>query len=162
MNSVFSLKLWGHYLLLFMTVVFATFLLSACNVSTPSPSTPEPVPTTSAPIKEDKTEATSTLEPFRYQGCEYPATEWVTACQAQGGEFIKQGMLGCYKCTVYYTDTGKSCQDSKECQGSCEHTGEFVDTGATHQTGQCSHDNSGFGCYQLIDNGVAQSAICVD
>ena len=72
------------------------------------------------------------------------------------------GMLGCYQCVVTYTDAGKACQDSSDCQGKCKNTGEFLDANAKTQSGQCASDSSPFGCYQAIEEGVTQPAICVD
>ncbi|WP_227677756.1 hypothetical protein [Psychrobacter frigidicola] len=129
------------------------FWLSACSVS-PSSTPQSPAPT--AAVSDEKS------DPLTYQGCVYPADEIVQACTVKGGEFSKQGMLGCYMCVVSYADVGKACQDSTDCQGVCASTGEFVDSGTTKQTGQCSLDSSPFGCRQLLEKGVAQPAICVD
>jgi hypothetical protein len=100
--------------------------------------------------------------PFSYQACVYPPNEIVQACTAKDGAFLQQGRLGCYQCVVTYTDAGKACQDSTDCQGKCKNTGEFIAADVKTQSGQCASDSSLFGCYQTIEKGVAQPAICVD
>lgn len=134
-----------------MVAVATLFCLSACSVS---PAVSEQ--TDSTIIDKDAVDA------FAYQDCVYPPTDYVQACSAQQGEFLQQGMLGCYSCIISYDDAGKSCQDSADCQGVCESVGEFVASGAVKQTGQCSANSSPFGCRQAIENGVAGSAICID
>ena len=136
------------------------FWLSACSV-TPS-STPVVQPEQSDSSAENDTALNDKNDPFTYQACVYPPNEMVQACTAKGGAFSQQGMLGCYQCAVTYSDALKACQDSSDCQGKCKNTGEFVDTGASNQSGQCASDSSPFGCYQTIEEGVAQPAICVD
>lgn len=82
------------------------------------------------------------------------------SCAVKGGTLQMQGMLGCYGCVIEYADAGKTCRDHSDCQGSC-----YSVSGADFNapaTGQCSVDNSPFGCRQEIVNGKAQSMLCVD
>ncbi len=140
-------------------VMLMLILLSACSVTS-----------SSTLVQQEQTDSATTddaatidkNDPFAYQACVYPPNEVVQACAAKGGAFSQQGMLGCYQCVVSYTDAGKTCQDSSNCQGKCKNTGEFVATSASNQSGQCASDSSPFGCYQMIEEGVAQPAICVD
>ena len=157
-NNASSLKLMVSYIAIFIIAIFTTFWLSACNVSPSATGQPQ------TPVKEmDSTkQPIIPIDPFTYQACVYPPTDMAQACTAQGGVFSQQGRRGCYQCILSYTDAGKACQDSTDCQGKCKKVGEFVDASAKNQSGQCASDSSPFGCYQLIDNGVAQSAICVD
>ena len=145
-----------------MTIIamLMSFWLSACSV-TPS-STPVLQPQQSDSSAENDTAINDKNDPFAYQACVYPPNEMVQACTAKGGAFSQQGMLGCYQCVVTYTDAGKACQDSSDCQGKCKNTGEFLDASTKNQSGQCASDSSPFSCYQTIEEGVTQPAICVD
>ena len=141
-----------------MTIIamLMAFWLSACSVT---PVTPTAPPT---PSSSDSTASVETTDPLTYQACVYPPNELVQACTAKGGAFSQQGRLGCYQCVVTYTDAGKACQDSSDCQGKCKNTGEFLDASTKNQSGQCASDSSPFSCYQTIEEGVTQPAICVD
>ena len=145
-----------------MTIIamLMSFWLSACSV-TPS-STPVLQPEQNHSSAENDTAINDKNDPLAYQACVYPPNELAQACTAKGGAFSQQGMLGCYQCVVSYTDAGKVCQDGSDCQGQCKNTGEFIDSHANNQKGQCASDSSVFGCYQTIEKGVAQPAICVD
>lgn len=137
-----------------MMLVMA-FWLSACSVMSS--------PTLEVqPEQSDSATSNDKDDPLFYQACVYPPNEMVQACRVKGGAFLQQGKLGCYQCVLSYTDAGKVCQDSSDCQGQCKNTGEFIDNGAKNQSGQCASDSSPFGCYQTIEKGVAQPAICVD
>ena len=140
-----------------MTIIamLMAFWLSACSVT--------PVTLTAPlPSSSDSTASVKITDPLTYQACVYPPNEMVQACTAKGGAFSQQGMLGCYQCVVSYTDAGKACQDSSDCKGKCKNTGEFIDASTKNQSGQCASDSSPFGCYQTIEEGVTQPAICVD
>ena len=165
-----SLLLSLNKIAIIITGMLMAFWLSACSVTPPS--TPVVQPEQSASSKENDnsvnnnstndTATTNRNDPFAYQACVYPPNEMVQACTVKGGAFSQQGMLGCYQCVVSYSDAGKACQDSSDCQGKCKNTGEFVEANAKTQSGQCASDSSPFGCYQTIEAGVAQPAICVD
>ena len=165
-----SLLLPFNKIAIIITAMLMAFWLSACSVTPPS--TPVVQPEQSDSSAENDTAKNSTVtngtattnknDPFAYQACVYPPNEMVQACTAKGGAFSQQGMLGCYQCVVTYSDTGKACQDSSDCQGQCKNTGEFVEANTKIQSGQCASDSSPFGCYQTIEAGVAQPAICVD
>ena len=138
-----------------IVAMLMSFWLAACSVTPLSTPAVEPEQTSS-------TVANNESDPLSYQACVYPPDEMVQACTKKGGAFSQQGMLGCYQCVLSYTDAEKTCQDSTDCQGKCKNTGEFIESGAKNQTGQCASDSSPFGCYQTIEKGVAQPAICVD
>ena len=146
------------------------FWLSACSVTPSSTPVVKPEQSDSSAENDNSVNNNATndtalntkTDPFAYQACVYPPNEMVQACTAKGGAFSQQGMLGCYQCVVTYSDAGKDCQDSSDCQGKCKSTGEFIENGAKNQSGQCASDSSPFGCYQTIEEGVAQPAICVD
>jgi len=150
-----SLLLPFNKIAMTIAAMLIAFWLSACSV-TPSSTTAV------QPKQTDDTAMNDKNDPFSYQACVYPPNETVQACTAKGGAFLQQGRLGCYQCVVTYTDAGKACQDSTDCQGKCKNTGEFIAANVKTQSGQCASDSSGFGCYQTIEKGVAQPAICVD
>lgn len=150
-----SLILPFNKIALTIAAMLIAFWLSACSV-TPSSTTAV------QPKQTDGTAMNDKNDPFSYQACVYPPNEIVQACTAKGGAFLQQGRLGCYQCVVTYTDAGKACQDSTDCQGKCKNTGEFIAANVKTQSGQCASDSSLFGCYQTIEKGVAQPAICVD
>ena len=155
-----SLLLPFNKIAMTIVAILMVFWLSACSVTPSSTSVVQP-------DQRDNSVTTNTAtthknDPFSYQACIYPPNEMVRACTAKGGAFSQQGRLGCYQCVVTYTDAGKACQDSTDCQGKCKNTGEFIAANVKTQSGQCASDSSGFGCYQTIEKGVAQPAICVD
>ena len=165
-----SLLLPFKKIAIIITAMLMAFWLSACSVTPPSTPVVQPEQSDSSTendnsVNNNSTNDTATTNknnPFSYQACVYPPNEIIKACTAKGGAFSQQGMLGCYQCVVSYSDAGKACQDSSDCQGKCKNTGEFVDANAKTQSGQCASDSSPFGCYQTIEEGVAQPAICVD
>lgn len=162
MHMITNLSLLLPFNKIAMTIVaiLMVFWLSACSVTPSSTSVVQPDQRDSSVTTNTAT--THKNDPFSYQACVYPPNETVQACTAKGGAFLQQGRLGCYQCVVTYTDAGKACQDSTDCQGKCKNTGEFIDTNPKTQSGQCASDNSPFGCYQTIEKGMAQPAICVD
>ena len=83
------------------------------------------------------------------------------ACAASGREILPSGRLGEELCIHVHPDAGRPCTASTDCVGRCLNTGDFVDAG-TPATGQCAPSDSPFGCWQLVENGVAGDAICVD
>ena len=165
-----SLLLPFNKITMIIIAMLMAFWLSACSVTPSSTPVVKPEQTNSSAENDNSVNNNATndtalntkTDPFAYQACVYPPNEIVQACTAKGGVFSQQGMLGCYQCVVSYTDAGKACQDSADCQGTCKNTGEFVDASASNQSGQCASDSSPFGCYQTIEEGVAQPAICVD
>ena len=170
-----SLVLPFNKIVFIIVTMLMAFWLSACSVTPLSTPVVQPEQSDSntatgnlANNNSEKnnatngTESTVQTDPFAYQTCVYPPNEMVQACTAKGGAFLQQGRLGCYQCVVSYSDAGKTCQDSTDCQGKCKNTAEFIKNGTKNHSGQCASDSSGFGCYQTIEKGVAQPAICVD
>ena len=156
-NNWLASKQSFNGMVLIILAMLMAFWLSACSV-TPATSTAPPTPSSSS----ESTASPETADPLTYQACVYPPNELVQACEVKGGTFLQQGRLGCYQCVLSYSDAGKVCQDGADCQGQCKNMGEFIDSHANNQTGQCASDSSTFGCYQTIEKGVAQPAICVD
>ena len=170
-----SLVLPFNKIVFIIVTMLMAFWLSACSVTPLSTPVVQPEQSDSNKANDNLadnnsennnatngTESTVQTDPFAYQACVYPPNKMVQACMAKGGAFLQQGRLGCYQCVVNYSDAGKACQDSTDCQGKCKNTGEFIESGTKNHSGQCASDSSGFGCYQTIEKGVAQPAICVD
>ena len=106
-----------------------------------------------------------TAPPASYERISF-ADETATAverslCAAAGGDVRQDGRAGWEQCIQTPPDAGKTCSDSSECLDRCMLAGDFADYG-TKTTGQCSQTDSPFGCYQTVENGVAEPALCVD
>ncbi len=99
------------------------------------------------PMKLRKTDASSSINS--------------STCLHNGGVIKNVCMLGTPACIQTYVDAGKSCSDSSECSGECTITDNFVDVG-NETIGFCSVDNDPCGCSQLIVNGKATPALCID
>jgi hypothetical protein len=85
----------------------------------------------------------------------------VYGCLMQGKVVAAVGMFGTPSCIGIYSDGGKICNDSSECQGAC--TSADVIKEGTKTTGFCRRSEiDGFGCFNVITNGVAEHAICQD
>jgi hypothetical protein len=85
----------------------------------------------------------------------------ILACLDNGGIIKSVCMLGMPACVHTHNDAGKECSSSAECQGDCRVEGVFLDSG-TKAIGSCSVDSDPCGCFQLIESGVAEFALCVD
>lgn len=95
--------------------------------------------------------------------CPKITQDMVKQCSQQNGSMQRQGMAGCYTCTITYEDAGKTCSDKSDCLGDCKNYGEPIAMNVPNQTGQCASNNVVFGCYQTIKNGMATNAmICID
>lgn len=84
------------------------------------------------------------------------------ACTAVGGDIVRDGLAGYDRCRQYFSDAGKSCTDSTDCLGRCDvppNTSVDLDQPVT---GQCTANDSPFGCYQSVTDGSAAPPICVD
>lgn len=64
-------------------------------------------------------------------------------------------------CVQIYSDAGKKCNSSSECMGDCRHAGDSMPVG-DKADGICSESNDPCGCFQNVENGVAQLVLCVD
>ena len=83
-------------------------------------------------------------------------------CEAAGGEVRRDGMAGWEHCIQEYADAGAACSDASDCLGRCMIDGEFTAAGQPTDAGRCEANNSPFGCFQTVENGVATAALCVD
>lgn len=136
------------------TSIMSTILvLSACTVTT-----------TQTQNQQSEKQPVMAFDASKYsnqsENCEQVTQEYYQSCVVKGGTLQRQGMLGCYGCVIEYADAGKTCRDHSDCQGSC-YSVNGTDFNAPAM-GQCSANNSPFGCRQEIVNGKAQSMLCVD
>ena len=169
-KTSFTLAPLSNKLTLIGFIMVLLFGLSACTSSLTKADNQNPdssVKITENLEKTPKSTLESTTENAEYSGCYTPSnkppTAMVQQCQKQGGELKSGGLLGCYECVVEYSDAGKICQDSSDCQGSCINTKYYVEEGQSNQTGECSPDSgTTFGCFQVIEKGIAQDLLCVD
>lgn len=106
--------------------------------------------------------ASSTYETISFQNQTATADERAK-CEAAGGVVQPAGMLGWDNCIQTMPDAGKSCTSASDCLDRCMLSleGEYADFGEA-ATGQCSKNDSPFGCYQKVENGIAEPALCVD
>jgi hypothetical protein len=82
------------------------------------------------------------------------------ACAKAGGEVRPVCMRGLPMCVVNFSDAGKACKDGKECMGRC--LGDSSTPMNQPATGKCAATNDPCGCFQLVENGVAQPTLCAD
>lgn len=111
----------------------------------------------SACISQQQTE--SFQESDRYK--ERMNSKEIKHCKKNGGEVQRAGRMGLPHCVITYADAGKACQDSSECTGRCLLVNSNEPVGA-RVTGTCQQNNLRFGCYAVVENGVAGPAVCVD
>jgi hypothetical protein len=84
-------------------------------------------------------------------------------CEAAGGVVGPGGMLGYDQCVQPYADAGKACKDAEDCEGRCLLSADSGDDmGQQTEDGICQADDSLFGCYTAVNDGMAEYAICVD
>jgi hypothetical protein len=83
-----------------------------------------------------------------------------SACQAIGGSYGRDGMLGAFHCVLTYSDAGNPCNDKADCKGSCRAKTD----GAlrANKLGICQTTTSPFGCYATVNDGKVGGMLCVD
>ena len=88
----------------------------------------------------------------------------VEACEAEGGSVERAGMLGLFRCVIPYEDAEALCSDASDCAGRCLSSTDVTDFQAPpgEGVGRCEINDSPFGCYAVIDNGVVGPTLCVD
>ena len=112
-------------------------------------------------VDEPTEDAPKTLEEMRAESLAKIDAE---ACRAGGGEVRMAGMMGLYRCVTPYADAGEVCRDESDCEGRCLGDDAVTDYNAApgEQQGVCEADDSPFGCYAIINDGVADAMLCVD
>ncbi len=89
-----------------------------------------------------------------------PANE--ASCQRAGGQMERVGRSQTLQCVVSYADAGKSCTSGDQCAGDCR-AGQGIDVAPGQPVaGYCQANSNRFGCSTKVENGRAQSTICID
>ena len=106
--------------------------------------------------------AASGHEKIRFEGKRATKAERA-ACEAAGGEVGPGGMLGYDQCVRPYADAGQACKGTEDCEGRCLLSADSDDEmGQPTEDGICQANDSPFGCYSEVNDGMAQYTICVD
>ena len=85
------------------------------------------------------------------------------ACEAQGGDWRREGLLGEYMCVLPYADAGEACTDGDQCDGDCRlEYGPSHKPGTEPVTGVCQANSSPFVCFATVEDGRVETTICVD
>lgn len=85
----------------------------------------------------------------------------IQKCKEDGGVVKNVGLMEIPKCVIPYKDAGKVCKSSSECSASCVVMKSNIPMG-TKISGECQHDNALYGCYVLVEDGVAGPRMCSD
>lgn len=85
----------------------------------------------------------------------------VQKCKEDGGIVKNVGMMETPKCVIPYADAGKSCKSASDCMKSCVTTKSDVQLGAKI-SGECQRDNALYGCYSIVEDGMAGPRMCAD
>jgi hypothetical protein len=105
------------------------------------------------------------LEYERFQ-CEGPKayerfSEARGRCLSEGGNWGPEGMLRHGSCVRKMADGGKPCATKGDCLGKCVYDGPPVPLG-TQVIGKCSVSDRGFGCFELVGDGLYIGRLCAD
>ena len=84
------------------------------------------------------------------------------SCEAEGGNWTRQGRLQSYMCVTSYVDAGKQCTDGDQCQGDCVVEGNSGLQPGASAAGICQVDSNRFGCRTTVDDGKAGATLCID
>lgn len=87
------------------------------------------------------------------------------ACAKAGGELKPVCRMQRPMCLITFSDAGKACSDGAECgSGRCVAAPSDVPPPlpSVPVKGICAATNDPCGCYQRIEDGLAQPTICVD
>lgn len=89
-------------------------------------------------------------------------TDDPAACAKVGGELKPVCRMQMPICLIAFKDAGKSCTDGAQCaSGRCKVEMSAPDAPPA-TSGQCAANNDPCGCFQLMEDGVAQAALCAD
>jgi hypothetical protein len=87
-------------------------------------------------------------------------------CERSGGTMQKTGRAGALSCLIAYKDAGKACKNGSECAGDCRlgpDPADRIKNPNEQVAGICQANNSPFGCYATVENGVIdRPMMCVD
>ena len=94
-------------------------------------------------------------------GAEYSETD-MQACKAAGGVYEQAGKMQWWRCSIQYSDAGKTCSDVSDCEGKCIAEDGDRSPEATNVTGTCQASDNPFGCQAEVEDGRVTSFRCVD
>ncbi len=72
------------------------------------------------------------------------------------------GRMQTVQCVIAYADAGKSCRSGTECAGDCRAVQGLDVRPGQQVAGSCQATSDRFGCSTRVENGRAQSTICID
>ena len=72
------------------------------------------------------------------------------------------GRLQTLQCVIAYADAGKSCRSGADCAGDCRAEQGLDISPGQQAAGFCQATSDQFGCSTRVENGRAQSTICID
>lgn len=120
------------------TIALAMFLLAACAPGTP-------------PMEAQEAQSSASSTPAD-----------AASCQAAGGLMKPVGRRQTLQCVVAYPDAGKSCTSGSQCTGDCRAAPGTEAVPGQAVEGYCQATSDRFGCSTRVENGRAQSTICID
>jgi hypothetical protein len=83
-------------------------------------------------------------------------------CRRAGGVVRAVGRRQTLQCVIRYADVGKSCSSGSQCSGDCRTLPGVEAAPGQQVAGSCQPDSDRFGCSTKVENGRAQSTICID
>ena len=86
------------------------------------------------------------------------------ACEGQGGEIRVSGILGHEICVQTLPDAGDACKEQSDCLGYClvpDDKKRDVNPGEPME-GVCAKTDDPFGCFAMVDGGMASPMLCID
>lgn len=119
------------------TTILVTFLLAACAPG--------------APIEEARDVQSSSGAPAD-----------AASCHAAGGVMKPVGRRQTLQCVLSYADAGKSCTSGSQCAGDCRAEPGTEAVPGQPVAGYCQATSDRFGCSTQVEDGRAQSTICID
>jgi hypothetical protein len=84
------------------------------------------------------------------------------SCSGAGGAMERVGRLQTLQCVIAYADAGKSCSSGADCAGDCRAQPGLDARPGQQVAGVCQATSDQFGCSTRIEDGRAQSTICID
>jgi hypothetical protein len=84
------------------------------------------------------------------------------SCKLAGGAFKPVGKMQTMQCVINYADAGQSCTSGSQCAGDCRATSGVDVVPGQKVAGFCQATSDRFGCSTRVENGRAESTICID
>jgi hypothetical protein len=84
------------------------------------------------------------------------------SCKLAGGAFKPVGKMQTLQCVINYADAGQICTSGSQCAGDCRATSGIDAVPGQKVAGFCQATSDRFGCSTRVENGRAESTICID